>query len=845
MKNRKTGSSKSKLPPDIPGGRRAVSPAGSAAGQIIYGKQFFQAGAALSFLVGLIVYVQTMAASASFWDAGEFIAASYSMGIPHSPGTPLYILVGRVFSILPLPLSVAVRVNLISAVCGALGAFFIYLLTVRFLDYMFGASKSRLDTIVKVAGGLAGALFITFSDTYWVNATEAEVYAMSCFLMGFITWIGLKWHENRGDSRSNSLIYLLFYLLALSVGFHLGTILAFSGVFFLILLTRDKTFTNLEFIIACMGVGIFVADATMYRAGGFTLVLLFAFLVVAVSLSVTRSPLALVCTGLFVLGLSVHLFLLIRSGHNPALDEGNPETWRGLYAVLRREQYPPMNILSRKASFFFQLEHFNNYFQAQFEMFSLYIGRLNIGSLLPIGLGLWGLIDQYARHKKSFIVLFITLLVTSLGLIVFLNFTNHEVRDRDYFYSPAFYYFSVFIGIGAASLINEVRKLSAKTNLPETGSVYAAVGIMLLFPILTGHNYYFAHDRSNNYVCRDYSVNMLKPLDKNSLIFTNGDNDTFPLWYIQEVENYRKDVRVINLSLLNTPWYIKQLRDNEPRVPIRWSDDQIDRLQPIPTQDRLILVRDQAMQHILRENKWKRTVYFAVTIPQDYYAPYRDYLEMEGLVFRFVPRKGQNMISAEKIEDNVYNQYSYRSILDSNLKRDKSIYLSSHTRHLIQNYAAALCQVAYLKRNAKNTPDAVKALELAKEISPDIDPAVLFLGWYYFETGDTAKAINHYKEQIRRHPERLELFYRLAGVYERIGDLQNSLVLLDEIILKNPQDREAVLSAFGIAAKLKLPARARTYLTAWIARHPDDKDMMQALEELDKAITIAPESRPE
>jgi hypothetical protein len=125
--------------------------------------------------------------------------------------------------------------------------------------------------------------------------------------------------------------------------------------------------------------------------------------------------------------------------HNPAIDEGDPETWRALYAVMRREQYPPTSVINRKASFLFQLQHFNGYFQAQFQMFQTYVGQLNLGSLLPIGLGVWGMVDQYSRHRKTFVMLFVTLMVMSLGLIVFLNFSDSEVRERDYFYSSAFY----------------------------------------------------------------------------------------------------------------------------------------------------------------------------------------------------------------------------------------------------------------------------------------------------------------------------------------------------------------------------------------------------------------------
>jgi tetratricopeptide (TPR) repeat protein len=811
-----------------------------AAGDLTAGgeQKIFYAGAILAFVLSLALYLRTMAVSASFWDAGEFIASAYILGVPHSPGTPLYVLVGRVFTMLPIPLTVAQKVNLLSSLCGALGVLFVYILIVKFLDYILGKSTSVEQSIIKVVGGLVGALVLAASDTFWINAIEAEVYAMSCFLMGFMTWLGLKWEENPGSHKATLLIYLLFYLLALSVGFHLGTILAFSGIFFFVWLTANKAFSNLEFLIACIGVGIFVADATLYREGQATLVMLVIYLGVVAWLIKSRSPFAAICSGLFILGLSVHLYMLIRSGHNPAIDEGSPETWRSLYFALRREQYPPMNVFARKASIVFQFQHFTGYFYNQFQFLPLIIGKTNISALLPIGLGVWGMVDHFSKHKKSFIMLFVTFLITSIGLLLFLNFSDDEVRDRDYFYSPAFYYFAVFIGIGAASVLNEIK--GAYQN-KETSSrpILIIVGVvMLAIPFLAARHQFFSHDRSNNYTCRDYAINMLKPLEENSIIFTNGDNDTFPLWYIQEVENFRKDIRVVNLSLLNTPWYIKQLRDNEPTVPISWTDAKIDELQPVLTKQGWRLVRDIAVQHILLENRWKKPIYFAVTIPPETYAPYRDYLEMQGLAYLLVQKKGKNMINEEILEDNVYNQFSFRSILTSDWKKDDSVYLPKHTRHLIQNYAAAFIQLGYIQQY--DPQKSLKAFKVAKEISPDIEPVVQLLGRVYLQAGDTLKALQHYQDMVERHPQKLSLYLHLAEMYERIGEYDKAINTLDILIEKDPGDRQAFLSAFGLAVRADALQRGRNYLVRWLNAHPNDEEVRRQLDEFDNALKNFP-----
>jgi len=800
---------------------------------------YFRIGVALSLLVSLVTYLLTMAPSATFWDAGEFIASSYTLGVPHSPGTPLYVLIGRVFTLLPLPFSLAGRVNFMSVASATLGAMFVYLLIVRFMDYMVGRSQTLTDTLTKVTAGLVGAFFITFSHTYWANAVESEVYALSTFIMGMMTWLGLKWAESPTGSHARAFIYFVFYLLALSVGLHLGTILAFSGIFFLVLMTPQKTFTNLDFFLACFGIAVFVADATLYRNGTFTVWMLVAYAIILLwHYRRTKSLFPVICTALFVLGVSVHLYLTIRSMHNPMIDEGDPESWRWLYAAIRREQYPPSNIFVRKASFAFQLQHFNGYFQEQFQMVSSYIGKLNMGSIVPIGLGIWGMVDQFSKNRKSWIMLFVTFVVMSLGMIVYLNFSDTEVRERDYFYLPAFYYFAIYIGIGVGSMLGEIRQFAARKSLPVNALVGVPAVLLLICPILTAKMHYWRHDLSNNYVTSHYARNMLIGLEQNSLLFTNGDNDTFPLWYIQEVEGYRKDVRVVNLSLLNTPWYLKQLRDNEPKVDMTWTDADLYSLRPVRTQDGVLWIRDLGVQHILKNNGRTRPIYFAVTIPPGIYEPYRSFLEMEGLGYRVVPRQGEAMVNVAKLEENIWQKYNFEGLLTADYKRDDSMYHPPFVSRLVQNYAAAFTQLAFAKVQEEDFCGAVRNLEVAREIAPQLPQIVATLGWYYLQCGDTTKALQFYEGeyQAANDPGRVDLLYRKAGIEEQIRDLRAALVTLERIMAINPDFREAALSATGIAMNFKEYDRAVGYLDRWIMDHPTDDAMKTERENLVRQI---------
>ena len=446
----------------------------------------------LIFIVSLTVYLRTMAASVSFWDSGEFIATSYILGIPHSPGTPLYVLVGRVFTLLPLAISAAQKVNLLSATFGALGVLMAYLIMVEVVSLMLGRIKNGLEKFIYYCGPAVGALYLAFSNTYWWDATEAEVYSLSTFLMGLTVLLALKWYRNpsgelpsqrkqsiiekegknegkriilaleeKGQKHSRNLVFFIVYLFSLGIGFYLGTILASGGIFLLFLLVKKKSFSNFEFLVFGFGMAVMVADMTLYKNSMITVVGLLILMVLLIWTLFSEGKFAVTATALFILGLSVHLYLYIRSGLNPAIDEVDPETWRALYAHLRREQYPPMNIFVRKASLIFQFQHFWGYFREQFRMLGdIMLGPFNLGKatvLIPIGLGLYGIGSNYSRERKSWVVNFTALALNSLGLILFLNFSDHEVRERDYFYGGAFYFFSIFIGIGASAFLVMLR----------------------------------------------------------------------------------------------------------------------------------------------------------------------------------------------------------------------------------------------------------------------------------------------------------------------------------------------------------------------------------------------------
>jgi len=464
-----------------------------------------------SFLAPFWVYLRTLSPTLNFWDCGEFIAAGYTLGIPHPPATPLFVLLVRLASVLPLGVGVAQKANMMSALFGALASLMMFLLVLKLTRHWKWGVRPLPDW-VRLAGALCGALFIAFSDTFWLNAIEAEVYALSAFFLGLVLWLVLDWSEHAAVKRGNALVYLILYLLSMGIGLHLGTILVFPGLFVMALMIRTKSFNDLELWLVGATLALFLGSAILHMPDAIMFTGLLAILAAGVAFQARGRPFLLASLGLFALGLSVHLFLLIRAGQSPVMNEADPSNWGNLWAVLKREQYPFQLPTDRKAPLGWQFQHFFGYFWSQFRMPPerqwgvLHLGRAL--TALPIGLGLLGLWHQFKQEKRHWAATVTVLLVNTIGLVFFLNFSSEEVRERDYFYAAGFYFYALFIGLGAVGLM--------QTLLEERrGRLLAAVAAPLLVLAAFGplQHHWYTHDRSENLIARDYAINMLMPLE--------------------------------------------------------------------------------------------------------------------------------------------------------------------------------------------------------------------------------------------------------------------------------------------------------------------------------------------
>lgn len=197
----------------------------------------------------------------------------------------------------------------------------------------------------------------------------------------------------------------------------------------------------------------------------------------------------------------------------------------------------------------------------------------NVFYMLPFILGIIGILFQVLKKEdkgiQSFWITFFLFFMTGIAIVLYLNQSPYQPRERDYAYAGSFYAFCIWIGIGVAG----IAKLLEKAKLPSTAASAIATLACILVPLQMASQTWDDHDRSGRYVARDFGRNYLESCEPNAIIFTYGDNDTFPLWYVQEVEGVRTDVRVCNTSYLQTDWYINQMKRqayNSDPLPISW-----------------------------------------------------------------------------------------------------------------------------------------------------------------------------------------------------------------------------------------------------------------------------------
>ncbi len=786
-------------------------------------------------LFSLIIYFITKAPTLSFWDCGEFIACSKILGISHPPGYPLYTLIGKFFIMLPLPYNDAIKVNLVSVISSAAAVYAAYWLIVRLVAGFENEITDIWKKLALAVGGFAGSMVMAFSSTFWDNAIEAECYGLAMMLMLTLCYLLLMWSCRIGKPGAGRLLVAISYLAFLSIGIHLTTFVIMP-IFVLYMAVKDRSLMKdwrfwLVWIILLM----ITSELDIFLYGMAIVFIISAILLITSRRSSYMLKWIFALTAAAIIGYSTHLYLPMRAVHKPAINENNPDNWDRFKSLLERKQYGEESMITRMfsrrgtwANQFGSHPHmgFWGYFQIQYSE--------KWAAFLFFAVGLWGIYEAIRREKINGLWLLALFLASSIGLILYLNFSDGtrgailEVRNRDYFFTPGFVFFGVLIGVGISGILSDLAGWIK--NRPERKYLLvAAMVIAILMPFHTLKANYFTHDRSRNYIPWDYAYNILNSVDGNGIVFTNGDNDTFPLWCLQEVDGIRSDVKVVNLSLLNTSWYIHQLQE-QMNVPINLTYDQIERLRPMwdPVKERVWKVQDEMVRHIITANKWKIPIFFAVTVSQGNKLGLDDNMIMQGMAYRMVPDKGKNRVDPEKMWNTYMEEFRYNGL------DDPTVFKNENDNRLVANYVSGFLQLADTLRKLGDYDKSIGIVQKSIDIFPNEWRHRAYLSGLFAEAGQIDK-IDDVIEGMA--PSEIARIY-LSAAQEFLMDekWEDGGSLLRKALQYEPRSMTAFNNLMVVENRLGNYEAIDSLAQGWRNLHSDDPSALANLDNLLRVI---------
>jgi tetratricopeptide (TPR) repeat protein len=873
---------------------------------------------ALSLIIPFIIFFKTMAPTLSFWDCGEFIACAKTLGIPHPPGTPFFVVLGRFFIMLGMFKNIAMRTNFISVISSSFTIWVCYLTVVRVSQRLPFASTGtpRLGQIGIRIGALSSSLLLAFSSTYWFNAVETEVYGLAMLLMMVLIYLAIRWADEKENGGSDKLLILLTYLLFLSVSIHLTTFLIVPALFiFFVAVDKDKLKDPLFWITWAIffslavpfyfmvGMMISWVDDKSYWIWTALMILGAIFTgYMANRLKATRGrtsrsnySLAFMLFLVAILGYSTHLYIPIRAVQHPMINENDPSSFERFESYIERKQYGQESMISRmfyrRGSLSHQFGWYQNmgmggYLWGQYTSITsnghtddrkneFFANTLNT---LIFAFGAFGtlaaLYFAVKRRKIHPMTLILMIFIFSTVLLCFyLNFSDGtkpdpnspgeviplEVRERDYFYTPAFVIFATMIGVGMAALMyllgDGLRYTKDNRNNLFKYLGFGTVGtILLLMPLNPAFAHYQDHDRSKDYAPSDYAWNILQSCKPNSIIFTNGDNDTFPLWYLQEVERVRNDVRVVNLSLLNTDWYILQLK-HQMGIKVNLDDDQISWIpaarrgsiiyyrpakkfndtirkqmryltaEQDPRTGQIIRVQDQMIEQIAIANINDVPIYFSSSVPTSNRWTLDSRLIRQGIVMLVDPDTSKPRIDLRVADSLVTRVYRYTGLDDVTAFRDENNVGLTTTfperfSELSDAYKAAgdsamaisrlwmgIKKIPYYHQNYMDLEDiynqmgnkamadsvkslGIKNLKLACDTWQGIILYHQFLGVFYYHNNMMTEALEKYRIAYQLQPDNAIAFRLLRDLTARTGNMQLAQTLMIDWTRRHPEDLE-------------------------------------------------------
>ena len=567
------------------------------------------------FLLSGFFYLLTFSPTVSWIDSGELATVCTTLGIAHPTGYPVYTLIGRLFSLFPLGSPVQ-NLNLLSLFFISFSNLFLFLVLNTIFELLFPELQKSWRSYIS----LLSTLIFSFTPTLWSQATSNEVYALNSLLNAILFYLILSQLnlKSRGKlAQSDKYLYLFFFLYGLSFGNHLSTVLLFPGFIFLFLMVYGKSFFEKKRIF-----------------------LLLSF---------------------FILGISVYLYLPVRSSLNPVLNWGDPSSLSNLKRHISGWQYRIWMFSESSQAFW---ESLKNYLHLLYSQFPFY--------LLP-----WIILGFIILLKKNWKV-FISLL--SIFIFTIFYGINYRIPDIGPYFLPSFLVAAVWLGCGIAWFFSLLQK---RRHDPRA---VAVILIILFFslPLISLFRNYFKQDESKNYFAYDYAGNILRSIKKDSIVLTKIWDHYSPWLYLKYVENKRPDVRYIDTELSRRSWYLKYIQQNYPEL-YQKSEKEINRFREQvylfengKPYDPNVIEKSYVdmIQSFLLKSYPEKPIYADLMTDEKFLTPFIQF--PEGMVFRLQKDIGYYPYS--------YPEFQLRGVLDQKIyKDDRTLFYLKDYSAMIQN----------------------------------------------------------------------------------------------------------------------------------------------------------------
>ena len=859
-------------------------------------------------LISAIAYLITIHPSISFWNSGEYAACAVSLSIPHGPGAPLWIILAKFATFIPIGSDPALRINIFSALCSGVTIFLLYLIIVELIKSRNGEISSKSNAFIAFGSAAIGSLSFAFCYSFWSVAHISDVYAFGTMIIALCLWFVYKWWNSPEPEGSIKYLYMTGFLIGLSLG---AEIFAAQLVLFIVLVFYFKKFEfSRKSLLIALGISIVAliiispilsgwypfwlsGNIKSLKIQNSSVIKFLAFLVIPVILigiiiayqkSKKNLVMGLTLLILVIAGYSTYISVFIRAGSdNISVNENTPKTLAYLADYINTENNQPHFWPRRYSGEPEYSRMWTNYtddmsFAWNYQinhMFTRYLGWQYIGPGdeqnpgvdwsklygIPLFIGLFGIFYHFKKSWKSGLAFLFLFLLFGLFTAIYLNYQFPQPRERDYIFLGAFLIFSIWIGIGIFGLC-ELAVQKIKSQSLKNFSEYSLLILAFIFiPVNSLRINFPEQNQSNNHVPFDYAYNTLQSVEKDGILFTNGDNDTYPLWYLQ-VLGYRQDVSVININLLNEEWYFKFLKDSQPfgamKIPINLSTDQFASLKPvqwgdfrvvslaltndsdsnekmswkipatITTRDNIKCVRksDLVILDIIKSNNWKRPVHFSSFVGESNNIGLSDYLVSEGLAKRLVSGKdesGSQFRVDEKLYDELmtskpeYSKSEQTGFFFTNLNK-KPLSLDDVSKTVVQSYRTQYLALAYSYLSS----DTQKVAEVLNKMESNIPHSVVPIDYktqhdvamLYYQIGDKGKfnelskdVEKKAKEELAMNPDDIQSpwnpYKLLLDIYDGRGDYNNELDILHKLQKITPDSHEVSDKIESVKSKME------------------------------------------